>query len=182
MTHTLSHHISTQTGITGYSFHIVQNERIVGRMYSSGTLSLWPGFRHDGASGPAIDSPQNLDPSRYHDALYWAMREGILPRSYRGKVDRLFFRLMLPKRPHDILGCMLYFPRVIRAIYHYWAVHRFGWLFVTLAILGCTNHAQREACYAATRAQFHLQAEQCETVDCIDELSAKELENLGACP
>ena len=86
--------------------------------YSHGVeceLTILEGAEWDGASGPTIDTKGSMLPSLVHDALYVAMQEGVLPKSARKRVDKLF-------RSHLKQAGM---PFVRRRLW-YWAVRLFG--------------------------------------------------------
>ena len=51
-------------------------------------LILQRGFEWDGASGPAIDTPNTVRASVVHDGLYRAIRVGILPPKARKIADK----------------------------------------------------------------------------------------------
>lgn len=63
-----------------------------------GLLTLDAGFVWDGASGPTWDSKKVKKPSAVHDALYKLMREKLLDRKWRKKVDKLFYRMLLENK------------------------------------------------------------------------------------
>ena len=52
------------------------------------------GYRWDGASGPAVDTPGTMLPSLIHDACYGMIRDGRLDYRARAAVD-VWFRLLL---------------------------------------------------------------------------------------
>ena len=52
---------------------------------------------YDGPSGPAIDTPNFMEPSAAHDAWYWLMRWGHVPLWYRPYADDLMYDLCLKK-------------------------------------------------------------------------------------
>jgi len=52
---------------------------------------------YDGPSGPAVDTPNFMEPSAAHDALYWLIRWGHIPASYRQHADDLMYDLCLKK-------------------------------------------------------------------------------------
>lgn len=58
-------------------------------LYGSGVLYLAPGYAWDGPSGPAIDTPNFMRGSLYHDALYQLMRAGLLDIKWREAADEL---------------------------------------------------------------------------------------------
>lgn len=47
------------------------------------------GYAWDGASGPAVDTESFMRASLFHDILYQMIREGILPKNFRGEADSL---------------------------------------------------------------------------------------------
>lgn len=99
-----------QTGIVGYDGGFGPLE-----IESDGTLSIYPGYMWDGASGPAIQTKTFVRPSLVHDALYQLIREGVLPREARLQADRLL-------RQHCQEEGMLY----IRTLWVYAAVRIAG--------------------------------------------------------
>jgi hypothetical protein len=60
----------------------------------SGILTIKEGYAWDGASGPTYDTENTIVPSCVHDALYQLMREKAIPRSFRIKVDKLFYKML----------------------------------------------------------------------------------------
>jgi len=121
---------STVTLVRGFNALIIQHNSIVGELHESGLLELYPGFRWDGASGPAIDTPQNLRPSLFHDALYQLMEQGRIPTAVRRAVDLTFYGQLQPIKPATLADFFLFAPRHIRALYHYVAVRFFGALWL----------------------------------------------------
>jgi hypothetical protein len=85
------------------------------RLDKGGTLHIAPGYAWDGPSGPTRDTPASIWASLCHDALYQAMRQGLVPKSYRWEADRLFYE-------HLVKAGMWRW----RAKLWYWAVRRFG--------------------------------------------------------
>lgn len=59
---------------------------------SDGTLIGQTGYAYDGPSGPTIDSKSAMRPALGHDIVYQAMREGLLPWSYKKAIDDDFYR------------------------------------------------------------------------------------------
>ena len=57
-------------------------------------------FAWDGASGPAIDTYNNMRGSQAHDALASLMRMGLLPMRYIEPSNRLIQRLMIEDGAH----------------------------------------------------------------------------------
>lgn len=51
-------------------------------------LTIRKGYCWDGASGPTIDTPATMLAGLVHDALYQAIREGFLSKSYKGSADK----------------------------------------------------------------------------------------------
>lgn len=80
-----------------------------------GLLSLDEGFKWDGASGPAIDTKDFMRASMIHDALYFLLRIGDLPVSYRKQADLLLYQM-----------CRADGMPILRAWYVYYAVRLFG--------------------------------------------------------
>lgn len=56
---------------------------------SKGYLIIEDGYAWDGASGPTWDSKSSMRGSLVHDAFYQLEREGLLPQSERGKIDKM---------------------------------------------------------------------------------------------
>ena len=129
MNHTLKRTLSAQSGIVGHAFFLYQDGTCAGRLFGDGWVTLYPGFEHDGAT-MVLDTPQNLDPSRFHDFLYLAIERDLLPASARRQADIMFCRLMVPKTPRGIGDCVLWIPRLFRAGYHYLGVRLFGGAFI----------------------------------------------------
>lgn len=59
-----------------------------------GMLIVHKYFAWDGCSGPTIDDRSNYVACLVHDALYYLMRLGLLPRTWRTRVDEELTRLM----------------------------------------------------------------------------------------
>jgi hypothetical protein len=53
-----------------------------------GRLSIKCGYAWDGPSGPTFDTPDFMEGSLIHDALYQLIRMGLLPRSVRKEADQ----------------------------------------------------------------------------------------------
>ena len=85
-----------------------------------GRLTLRAGYAWDGASGPTWDTDDTIVPSLVHDALYQALRSGLLPPSARFDADLSFYRLMR-ERASSFFG-------YVRALYFFLGVRAFGWL------------------------------------------------------
>ena len=62
---------------------------------SQGKLTIRKGYAWDGASGPAIDTRNFMRGSLIHDALYQLMREEVIPRNERKKVDKILREVCL---------------------------------------------------------------------------------------
>lgn len=90
-----------------------------------GRLTIRAGYAWDGASGPTWDTPATMVPSLVHDALYQAIRAGLLPRSARFDADLTFYRLMRA-RASGILG-------YLRALYFFLGVRLGGGLALRFA-------------------------------------------------
>ncbi len=80
-----------------------------------GLIAVKHHYCWDGASGPTYDTPSLMRASLFHDALYQAMREGLLDVKYRKKADRLYRRICL----EDGMNC-------IRAWLHYRTLRLLG--------------------------------------------------------
>jgi hypothetical protein len=86
---------------------------------SEGVLTVEPGYKWDGASGPTIDTPSTIAPSLVHDVLYQCIRAGLLSSDMRAIADMIFYRLMRGTRGNTAW-------REIRAAYFFLAVRIFG--------------------------------------------------------
>lgn len=84
-------------------------------LWEDGTLIVRKYFSWDGASGPTINDDTNRRASLAHDALYYLMRQGLLPLSWRKEADRTLKRLMLED------GSWAF-----RAKYYFWSVTKFA--------------------------------------------------------
>ena len=73
-----------ETSLTGYSF---KTEFLT--MYPDGILTIKEGFLWDGPSGPTFDTPDSMQGSLLHDALYECIRRELLPLSCKDRADRL---------------------------------------------------------------------------------------------
>lgn len=56
---------------------------------ANGFMGIKSGYAWDGASGPAIDTKNFMRGSLIHDVLYQAIREGLLPKSFRETADEI---------------------------------------------------------------------------------------------
>lgn len=59
------------------------------------TLLIRAGYAWDGASGPTIDTKTAMRGPLAHDALYQAMREGLLPRAMKPHCDQYMHDVMI---------------------------------------------------------------------------------------
>ena len=53
------------------------------------------GYAWDGLSGPTFDTDNSMLASLVHDIFYQAMREGLLPPSFRKTADQEFHRILI---------------------------------------------------------------------------------------
>lgn len=60
-----------------------------------GILTIRAGYAWDGASGPTIDTKTAMRGPLAHDALYQAMREGLLPRALKPEADQFMHDTMI---------------------------------------------------------------------------------------
>jgi hypothetical protein len=74
----------------------------------TGLLVLEPGYAWDGASGPAIDTPDFIRGSAGHDALYQFIRLGLLDMSYRQSADSLLHRIILEDDMYKLRAAWVY--------------------------------------------------------------------------
>ena len=86
------------------------------RLRSNGLLTIRQGFAWDGCTDPAIDTDTNMTAGLVHDALYWLMRQELLPEEYRKEADDLFRAICIKKGM-----------RGFRAWYYWRGVRRFAW-------------------------------------------------------
>lgn len=87
---------------------------------SGGELILKRGYAWDGASGPAIDSPNFMRGSLVHDVFYQMLREDSIPRFFGTTDTRKWADQELRKI------CIEDGMSKIRAAWVYWAVRRYG--------------------------------------------------------
>lgn len=87
----------------------------------SGMLTLQPGFKWDGCSGPTFDDKTNHRAGLVHDALYGLMGRDLISRGCRKYADNLFHRML---REDGM-------PR-FRAWYYWRAVRKFGGIALAL--------------------------------------------------
>lgn len=83
--------------------------------YDYGLLTIKPGYKFDGPSGPTIDTDSFMRGSLVHDVLYQAIREGHLTLKHRKAADDILYRICR----EDGMGR-------IRAWYTYRCVRMFG--------------------------------------------------------
>ena len=74
-----------------------------------GFLTIFTGYRWDGASGVAIDTKNFMIGSLVHDSLYQLMRKGILDISYRDKVDRLLEKICIDNGMSRLRAANVYY-------------------------------------------------------------------------
>ena len=80
--------VCENTGIEGYYFR----NAVISIEYH-GVLTLSPGFRWDGRSGPTVNTVSTLRSSAIHDALYELITIEALPQSTRLLADVLMRRI-----------------------------------------------------------------------------------------
>lgn len=56
-------------------------------------LTIRPGYKWDGPSGPTIDTDTFMRGSLVHDVLYQAIREGFLTLGHRKAADLILYRI-----------------------------------------------------------------------------------------
>lgn len=105
-----------RTQITGY-----EDGNLFLEINQHGVLLIQPGYAWDGASGPAIDTPNFMRGSLVHDALYQLIHIGALPAAYRKAADEELRRVVL----EDGMSWL-------RAQWVYLAVRAFGGLYLRL--------------------------------------------------
>lgn len=67
-----------------------------------GVMRIFEGYSWDGMSGPGFDTKCSMRGSAVHDALYQAIRLGLLPSKYRREADYLFRKVNLGEGMHPI--------------------------------------------------------------------------------
>jgi hypothetical protein len=82
------------------------------------TLTIQRGYAWDGATC-ARDTRTNMRAALVHDALYQLIRVGRLPRRYRARADREYYRL-----------CRRDGMTILRAASHYAAIRAIGGRFI----------------------------------------------------
>jgi len=91
----------------GYKYQLRETVRLQTRIYPDqdiraelvelrrdGTLIIHKYFAWDGCSGPTVDDSSNYVACLGHDALYYLMRLGLLPRTWRPQADEELTRWM----------------------------------------------------------------------------------------
>ena len=66
-------------------------------MTVDGVLTVRKNYTWDGASGPSFDSKSTFSASLIHDALYNLMRENLLDRRHRKRVDQIFYEILISR-------------------------------------------------------------------------------------
>jgi len=69
---------------------------------TGGILTIQPGYSWDGMSGPGLDTRNALRGSAVHDALYQAIREGLISPKWRRQADSVFRRINLREGMHSV--------------------------------------------------------------------------------
>lgn len=85
------------------------------RLTPDGELTAKRGYAWDGASGPAINTPNFVRPSLFHDVLYQLIRERLLPETMRDQADAILKALCLEDGMWRV-----------RAAWVFWAVREHG--------------------------------------------------------
>ena len=78
-------------------------------------LEIKKAWSWDGMSGGIVDTRSSMQGSAVHDALYWLLRQGLLPLSYRGKCDDELKQICLDDKMWKS-----------RAAYHRWGLRKAG--------------------------------------------------------
>lgn len=63
-------------------------------LFTANKLKIFPGYCWDGPSGLTYDTKNSLRASLFHDVLYQAIAEGVLPNSCRKHADTLFLAIL----------------------------------------------------------------------------------------
>ena len=113
-TYTLDENYPGKTLVTGYN---IAGDRF--SLLENGNLILKPGFRWNGPSGPAVDTPKSMMPSGLHDCLYGAISAGLLPDSVRELSDETYREAL---RNWMVPGW--------RRLLHFKGVRWFGWMHI----------------------------------------------------
>ena len=79
------------TSLTGFSYDCDRYS-----ISENGCLIAKDGYWWNGASGPAVDTPNAMEGSCFHDILYDLLRHGHIPNTYwnRRKADKIFYRAL----------------------------------------------------------------------------------------
>lgn len=89
----------------GYKFQTAENYSVqttilgvtastsYAHLNTEGLLTIYAGYAWDGASGPAIDTPDFIRGSCVHDVLYQLIWEGLIPIYYRKDADNILIRI-----------------------------------------------------------------------------------------
>ena len=73
---------------------------------TNGQLLIKCGYKWDGASGPTWDTPSCRRGALVHDALYQAMRDGGLSKSFKNYADRTLERICIEDGMHPARASM----------------------------------------------------------------------------
>jgi hypothetical protein len=89
--------VAFQTEIYGIEFDVAYFS-----LTKEGLFTIKPLFPWDGASGPTIDDrddgkSRTAVPTLFHDALYRAMRMGLIPLTYKPYADGLLYRMLVAR-------------------------------------------------------------------------------------
>jgi len=92
----------------GYKYQLFKDYAIQTKIYPAqnvtngyvdlnvnGVLVIHKGYAWDGCSGPTIDRACSFRAGLVHDSGYSLLREGLIPPSFRGIVDKLFHEILL---------------------------------------------------------------------------------------
>lgn len=71
-------------------------------------LEVFRGYSWDGLSGPTIDTKESFIAGLVHDVLYQAIREELLPLSFKPFADELFYELLKRDSENRIYSFVLY--------------------------------------------------------------------------
>ena len=112
------------TGIYGYEFRITykhpesDEEKLLAQLKAGGRLFVYEGYAWDGASGPAIDTPNWMDPSLVHDIFYQALRQRLIPQAaasrkvreiIRKRADNLMYEMLRQRGMHWLRAWLSHF-------------------------------------------------------------------------
>ena len=91
--------------LKGYKYELMEYEQVrvelsenITQRYmilSDNALTVRGNYCWDGPSGPTFDTKTFMRGSLFHDALYQAMREGLLDRKHRKYADELLRKICL---------------------------------------------------------------------------------------